>query len=131
MVTEPVDADTSNSAKSIAVAPPFIEVRDVPLRVVVPVRLRVSACAVNILPAAPERGDNTMLPVVDPPRVKVLFLNDCIVDVEALRDKPFVVADSVAVGVPCATPVIANFALEVDDPPIAKSTVLFPAKSNP
>jgi len=38
-----------------------------------------------------------------------------------LTPLPFVVADNVEVGVPLATPVMANCALSVEDPPILKS----------
>ena len=109
IVIDPVVADISNSLKLIAVAPPLIAVRDVPLRVVVPVRLNVSVAAVNILPAAPLRGDRIMLPVVSPPRVNVLFLRDWIVELSADRTRPLPVPpDSVATGVSDAIPVIAN-----------------------
>ena len=119
IVIDPVVADISNSLKLIAVAPPLIAVRDVPLRVVVPVRLNVSVAAVNILPAAPLRGDRIMLPVVSPPRVNVLFLRDWIVAVVALSDIPLpapapAVADTDATGVPLLIPVTANSALDVD-----------------
>ncbi|MBI4032901.1 MAG: hypothetical protein HY377_00030 [Candidatus Blackburnbacteria bacterium] len=43
MVTEPVEALTSNSVKSMAVAPPVIEVKLVPVRVVPPFNVRFPA----------------------------------------------------------------------------------------
>ena len=131
IVIDPVVADTSNSLKLIAVAPPLIDVREVPLRVVVPVRLNVSVCAERIDPAAPLRGDIVMFPVVLPPRVRVLFLRDWMVDVAAFNDRPLllVVAERVAVGVPLEIPVIANLALVVDVPPTAKSKVEFDGES--
>jgi len=125
IVIDPEVALTSNSEKLIAVAPPLIDVRDVPLRVVVLFRLTVSELRERIDPDAPLRGDILMFPVVAPPRVRVLLRRDWIVLVEALSESPLllVVAERVAVGVPFATPVIANLALVVELPPIAKSTV--------
>ena len=73
IVTLPVEASTLNSSKLIAVAPPLIAVRLVPLRVVVFVRLTVSALVVSMLPAAPLPGDRRMFPVLSPPIVSVLF----------------------------------------------------------
>lgn len=110
MVIDPVPAATSNSVKSIAVAPPFIDVRDVPLIVVVLVRFSVWVLSPSIDPAAPLRGDILMFPVVSPPMVRVLFLRDCRVEVAAVRERPLllVVAERVATGVPFETFVIAN-----------------------
>ena len=71
IVIDPVEALTSNSEKLIAVAAPLIDVRDVPLIVVVPVRLTVSELRDRIDPAAPLRGDILMFPVVFPPNVRV------------------------------------------------------------
>ena len=110
IVIDPVPAATSNSVKSIAVAPPLIEVRDVPLSVVVPVRLTVCEFSPSIDPETPLRGDILMFPVVFPPRVRVLFLRDWIVEEDAFKLNPllFVVAERVAVGAPVAIPVTAN-----------------------
>ena len=71
IVIDPVVADTSNSVKLIAVAPPLIDVRDVPLSVVVPVKLNVSVLTVKRDPIPPLSGDRVILPVVDPPMVRV------------------------------------------------------------
>jgi hypothetical protein len=76
IVILPVLASTSNSLKLIAVAPPLIEVREVPLTTVVPIRLNVSVLAESTEPTAPPRGERTMFPVVLPPIVNVLFLKD-------------------------------------------------------
>jgi hypothetical protein len=110
IVMLPVPAATSNSEKLIAVAAPLIDVRDVPLIVVVPVRLTVSELRDRIDPAAPLRGDILMFPVVFPPNVNVLFLRDWIVDDCASIETPllFVDAASVATGVPRDMPVRAN-----------------------
>lgn len=53
----------------------------------------------------------TMFPVLLPPIVSVLLLSDWIVELSALIDIPFplVVADIVAIGVPLAIPVTANW----------------------
>jgi hypothetical protein len=125
IVIEPVEASTSNSLKLMAVAPPLIEVRLVPLSVVVPVRFTVSPVTVRRDPEAPFNGARVMLPVVAPPIVSVLFLRDWIVAGVPVSDIPLpsVVAEIVAVGVPLFTPVTANSALLVVCPPIAKSTV--------
>ena len=110
IVIDPVPAATSNSEKLIAVAPPLIDVRDVPLRVVVLLRLIVSELRPRIDPAAPLRGDILMFPVVAPPSVRVLFRSDWIVELAAFKLNPLllVVADRVAVGAPEAIPVTAN-----------------------
>jgi hypothetical protein len=76
IVIDPVDEDTSNSLKLIAVAPPLIDVRDTPLMVVVPVSVSASVFTVRRLPVTPLSGEIVMLPVVDPPMVRVLFLSD-------------------------------------------------------
>ena len=71
IVMLPVPAATSNSEKLIAVAPPLIDVRDVPFNVVVPVKLTVSEFSPRIDPAPPLRGEIFIFPVVLPPIVKV------------------------------------------------------------
>lgn len=76
IVMLPVPAATSNSEKLIAVAPPLIDVRDVPLRVVVVFRLTVSEFKPNIDPDTPLRGDILIFPVVVPPRVRVFERRD-------------------------------------------------------
>ena len=73
-----------------------------------------------------------MSPVVDPPRVRVFPRRDCMELLAASRTNPFPVdPERVAIGVSLAIPVTANCALVVEFPPIAKSTVEFPADSNP
>ena len=57
----------------------------------------------------PERGSKVMLPVVDPPKVRVAFWRDCI-DPAPERTSPVVVADTEAVGVPEFMFRTANFA---------------------
>lgn len=123
IVIDPVPAATSNSLKLIAVAPPLIEVRLVPLSVVVPVRFVTNAPMFTI--PVPPLGVILISPVVFPPRVRVLLLRLCMVEVEELilTPLPLVLAARVATGVPPATFVIAKAALDVDDPPTLKSHV--------
>ena len=71
IVIEPVPAATSNSVKLIAVAPPLIAVREVPLSVVVPTRFAIVELTLSVEPAPPLRGDILIVPVVSPPRVRV------------------------------------------------------------
>ena len=88
----------------------------------------------NIIPLfAPFLPDSKISPVVAPPRVKVLPLRLCIVELDALSERPLplVDADRVAIGAPLFTPVIANLAEVVDCPPIAKSTVELRGYSKP
>lgn len=93
IVIDPVEAETSNSVKLIAVAPPLIEVSDVPFSVVVPVRLTVSELSPRIDPAAPLRGDILMFPVVFPPRFRVLLF---VVWIEALLESRAIDPEMVA-----------------------------------
>jgi len=74
-----------------------------------------------------------IFPVVFPPRIKVLFFKDWIVEVEELRTSPYplVVADMVATGVPAAIPVMANLAEVVETPPIRRSMVELPGYNAP
>ena len=72
IVILPVLAFTSNSLKLIAVAPPLIAVRLVPLSVVVPVRFVTNAPMFTI-PVQPF-GLIFTFPVVLPPMVRVLWL---------------------------------------------------------
>ena len=76
IVIAPVAAETSNSSKLIAVAPPLIAVREVPLSVCVVLRFSVSVLSVTIDPDAPLIGERVIFPVVDPPIVSVLFCRD-------------------------------------------------------
>src|SRR3989344_6019389 len=69
-----------------------------------------------------------IIPVVEPPRVNVLFLNDWIVALLPVSERPLPapppnVADIVAVGVPSLIPVTANSAVEVAVEPRRKSRV--------
>ena len=86
--------------------------------------LRLSIPAVVLL------GEIVMFPVVEPPIVKVWFNKLWIEGPELLNTKPDpdppldVVAERVAIGeVEPLTPVIANLAEVVDDPPINRSKV--------
>ena len=69
-----------------------------------------------------------MFPVDEPPRVRVPILNDWIVALLPVRDRPLPapppnVADIDAVGVPSLIPVTANSAVEVAVEPRRKSRV--------
>ena len=57
-------------------APMFAVERLLAFKVVVPLNVVVKALTVSKLPAPPAFGAMMMFPVVLPPRVKVLFLND-------------------------------------------------------
>src|SRR3989344_1382966 len=126
IVTDPVPAATSNSVKSMAVAPPVIDVKDVPVMVVpvivkLPLRVVLSARVIALDPES-----ITMFPVVAPPNVRVPMLREERVPVEAVKDNPLLLdAEIVATGRSFATPVIANCAADVDVPPTNKSTVVF------
>ena len=81
---------------------------------------------------APFRGEKIIFPVVFPPKVRLLFNNDWMVEVAALREKPFPVpADRVAVGVLLPIPVTAKRAELVPVPPIRRSMVEFPGYNAP
>lgn len=133
IVTDPVLALTSNSVKSIAVAPPTIDVKFVPV-IVVPVMVKLPLSVVlsaRVIADDPE--SITMFPVVVPPRVSV-----CILVVARLPAPVMYVlfaplfADIEAVGTP--VPVLfvkANLADDVDVEPNNTSTVEFEGDSAP
>ena len=96
---------------------------------------RVTALRVSLLPAAPLRGEMVMFPVVAPPKVKLLFVRDCIVPVEAsviplpelLPDVAEMEAVGLFVALVSASPVTANLAKVAEFvavPPKRKSSVL-------
>jgi hypothetical protein len=94
----------------------------------------VAALIVNTLPAIPFNGDRVIFPVVPPPMVRVLFCNDCIVEVVPVKSNPFPplpTAEILAMGLPDATPVNPKAALAVLVEPNSKSLLLFNGERAP
>ena len=131
IVIDPVEADTSNSEKLIAVAPPFIDVREVPLSVVVLFRFVVIALIVRVLPAPPLRGEMEIFPVLVPPIVRLCALVVPRLPLPVRKVALLAVDPAIlAVGVPPATLMNANLAEEVDvDPRRTSSVILLGAKA--